>query len=193
MTIVVLSFLFFSSSCIFRGRPKGDPPAMPDSKKPMPAEILDDIRGSMWVITYECPDISLPSSRLGVRISLRDWDLNGQQEMEAGAEQLSNPYQSYSYDFQSEQPFVDILNHISEHREYFFDYSEYTDEYPGWYKIPSSGEYFILTASNVEIHSEGYEYAIVTEYPEGSEVPDEVAWVFERLRELRDEILTHPE
>ncbi len=175
----------------FQTQRDGSKPGIVLRKEPMPPEILDDTDAYDWVITFNTFNDNQPPQPMQANFSIRYW--GEERELVAGADIYINPRQSYYYEFPSIQPFQDILDYIKENEGSFFDYSEFIDPIPGWYKIPTSEEWFILSAGNSDTFEAGYEYIIVTEYTDDPPVSEEVAWVFDRLRELRDEVLLHPQ
>jgi hypothetical protein len=169
----------------------GSIPAIVLRKEPMPPEILENIDAYDWMITFHTFNDNQPPQPIRANFGLRYW--GEERELVAGADDETDPWQSYYYDFPSIQPFEDILDYIKENEESFFDYSEFINAEPGWYNIPTSEEWFILSAEDSDTHEAGYEYIIVTEFPDEPPVPDEFTWVFDQLRELRDEVLQHPQ
>jgi hypothetical protein len=159
--------------------------------EPMPSEILDDVSNYTWVITFHTFNDNQPAQP--VTVGFRLWYWGDERELVAGGSDDTDPWQSYQYDFPSIQPFLDILDYIKDNEESFFDYSEFIDAEPGWCNIPTSEEWFTLSANNSDTNAAGYNYVIVTEFPDEPPVPDEIAWVFDQLRELRDEVLLHPQ
>lgn len=169
----------------------GSIPAQVLLKEPMPPEILDDTDAYGWTMIFHTFNNNQPPQPMSVCFKFRYW--GEERVLGCGAEVYINPRQSYDYDFPSIQPFQDILDYLKENEGSFFDHSEFIDAIPGWYKIPTSEEWFILTAEDNQTMSEGFEYVIVREFPDDPPVSEEIAWVFDRLRELRDEVLLHPQ
>ncbi|MCK4721560.1 hypothetical protein KAU08_12905, partial [bacterium] len=160
--------------------------------EPMPFELLNDIFNYNWSLSFRTFYNDDPTCPMSISLFFLDKGDEGY-EVTASADTFVCSRERYHYDFPSIQEFEDILVYIRENSEFFFDYSEFEGADPDRYIQPESDEYFILSAYNSKSRGINVSNLISTEFTDDPPVPDEVAWVFDRLRELRDEILLHPQ
>ncbi len=169
-------------------------PGGPTWFEPLPAEVVGDLYDYTWLLIYKEYDDSQPRCCTVLNLSLRGGSYGDDYKFAGYSDNWCNRDICYQYDFPSLQEFEDIIAYLDENSEILFDYSAFEGTEPGRYPYPGEevSEYFLLLATNPELIGPGITYAMVVTLPEDPPVSDEVTWVFDRLRELRDEVLLHP-
>ena len=152
--------------------------------EPMPVEILENISDPdyswSWGISYRRVDPTILWSELVY-------------EPEDGSLSCTDGVR-YSYVFPSAQAFMDLVDYIAERPDTFFDYSEFEGAPPGEYILPEGCEEHFCFGVRMygRPGDDRHDYCIAKGIVPGEPVPEEIQYVIDELRNLREELLQHP-
>ncbi len=160
--------------------------------EPMVVDDLEYLSECTWTFNFRTYNLDQPSCQMWVNISLENVD--GQQQILHGDGYLIEcSQQTYSFDFPSHQPFLDIIDYIKIHDVELFNHTEFEGAELGTYNLPDGiDEYFVFSAWGPNLGTPSNELCIVKGIVPGEEVPEEIQYVIDQLKILRDEILQHP-
>ena len=162
--------------------------------EPLPVEYLDEIStvgiDIGWEIIFIGLDRSLPAEEIWLQVVYN----NNSGILKGNADYYAKD-ESYFWEFESNQPFLNIINYLRVHPDIFFDHSEFSGDPPyqgSYYGDGDPVETFALFVNGNFFDPDYYAYSIGKGTTTGEPAIPEIEFAIELIKsEIMDEVLLH--